>query len=493
MTLDTKHTHFLGRSSSLAFVRTAMALKQEYTQSDDPDSSDCSRDTPEPRLNTRKPEYWDATSLLVRPEPPYPPDAFPIPALMTSLIEAFFCHLNVYFPLLHRPTFEKGIEDGLHLRDDSFGATVLLVCAVGSRFASDDSVLPPETKSWHWAGWPWFRRVSATRKLVHLSSPSVYDLQVCALLTWYIAASPVPHAMYAIIGHGIRLAQDMGAHRRTTYGPRLTVEDELKKRAFWCLIGMERGMCDKLGRPYNIHDEDFDIDLPVECDDEYWINDDPELEFKQPPGKPSTVSMFVHLLRLGRILAHAYRTIYCIPVDKSLANPDNAQRVVSELDSELNRFITSIPEHLKLDLQQDNFVFLNQSALLYASYYTLQITVHRSFVPLPRRRSPLSFPSLAICTNAARSCIRLLERQYTRLGTSLFLHWHQMSLFTCSVIILLNVWHGKIAGIAINTAKELEDVQKAMTILQALESRWSTAARLWDILHEIVEAMHRPA
>ena len=56
----------------------------------------------------------------------------------------------------------------------------------------------------------------------------------------------------------------------------------------------------------------FDIDLPVECDDEYWMNDDPDLEFKQPPGKPSTVSMFVHLLRLGRILAHAYRTIVSI-------------------------------------------------------------------------------------------------------------------------------------------------------------------------------------
>lgn len=45
----------------------------------------------------------------------------------------------------------------------------------------------------------------------------------------------MPHPVYAIIGYGLRLAQDLGAHRRTTYGPKPTVEDELKKRAFWCV------------------------------------------------------------------------------------------------------------------------------------------------------------------------------------------------------------------------------------------------------------------
>ena len=52
-------------------------------------------------------------------------------------------------------------------------------------------------------------------------------------MSCYIFMSPVVHAVYPILGHGIRIAQDMGVHRRTMYGPRLTVEDELKKRAFW--------------------------------------------------------------------------------------------------------------------------------------------------------------------------------------------------------------------------------------------------------------------
>jgi hypothetical protein len=78
-------------------------------------------------------------------------------------------------------------------------------------------------------------------------------------------------------------------------------------------------------------------------------------------------------------------------------------------------------------------VFVNQSALLYSSYYSLQITVHRPFIPMPRKPSPLSFPSLAICTNAARSCIHVLDKQYSRIGSALFHHWHQVGLLVTLV------------------------------------------------------------
>ena len=37
-----------------------------------------------------------------------------------------------------------------------------------------------------------------------------------------------------MIGVGIRLAQDVGAHRKKVYNPTRTVEEELWKRAFWC-------------------------------------------------------------------------------------------------------------------------------------------------------------------------------------------------------------------------------------------------------------------
>ena len=38
-----------------------------------------------------------------------------------------------------------------------------------------------------------------------------------------------------MIGIGIRVAQDVGAHRRKYATQDLTIEDELWKRAFWCV------------------------------------------------------------------------------------------------------------------------------------------------------------------------------------------------------------------------------------------------------------------
>lgn len=88
----------------------------------------------------------------------------------------------------------------------------------------------------------------------------------------YVASLAVPHANFSIVGHGLRLAQDLGAHRRMTYSAIPTVEGELRKRAFWyvarqcisprlsysfrCLIAMDRAMCTVLGRPCSIQDEE---------------------------------------------------------------------------------------------------------------------------------------------------------------------------------------------------------------------------------------------
>ena len=53
----------------------------------------------------------------------------------------------------------------------------------------------------------------------------------------------------------------------------------------------------------------FDLDLPAECDDEYWSPQNPEDAFKQPQGKPSKLSYFIAYLKLSQILAFALRTI----------------------------------------------------------------------------------------------------------------------------------------------------------------------------------------
>lgn len=69
---------------------------------------------------------------------------------------------------------------------------------------------------------------------------------------------------------------------------------------------------------------------------------------------------------------------------------------------------------------------MSQSALIYTNYYFLQIITHRSFIPLPQRSLAVSAFSMAICTNAARCCIHIVETQIKRMGTPLVPqpYWH---------------------------------------------------------------------
>lgn len=55
---------------------------------------------------------------------------------------------------------------------------------------------------------------------------------------------------------GLRKAQDVGAHRRTVYKRKPTADEELWKRAVWCLIVLDRTGSTSLGRPCGIGEEE---------------------------------------------------------------------------------------------------------------------------------------------------------------------------------------------------------------------------------------------
>lgn len=53
----------------------------------------------------------------------------------------------------------------------------------------------------------------------------------------------------------------------------------------------------------------YDIEYPVECDDEYWEHPDPQKNFQQPEGKPSVYAFTVAYCKLVEILGMAQKTI----------------------------------------------------------------------------------------------------------------------------------------------------------------------------------------
>jgi hypothetical protein len=73
-----------------------------------------------------------------------------------------------------------------------------------------------------------------------------------------------------------------------------------------------RGVCYSTPRcQQELTEISFDLDLPIECDDEYWEQPN-GLSFKQPQDKPSRMSMFIHVMRIQQLVSYALRTIVSI-------------------------------------------------------------------------------------------------------------------------------------------------------------------------------------
>jgi len=515
---------FFGKSSSFTIVKAAADIKKHYH----PESSYIGI-LREPAITFRSTPDMPAVSYLscgcpdygsfhpwAAPLAPYSstytqPFTFPPDDLLSSLISLYFTMHNNYTPILHRPTFERTLMDKKHFVDEDFGGIVLLVCAIGARWSKDRSVLLDEEaraddedegedeEEWHSAGWKWFKQVQIGRKAL-FSPPALCDIQIHCLASIYLRGSSTPEATRTQIGVGLRLAQDIGAHRNKICKSLPPDEGEMLKRVFWVLVWVDWVLSPQLGRPCGVQHEDFDVDLPVECDDEYWVQDGSTLQFLQPDDKPPITSFFNCFLRLNQIQAFAMRTIYSTTKSRTILGfigPQWEERIVAELDSALNKWIDSIPTYLRWDPRCTDTTWISQSAILYAAYCALQIMIHRPFISYTRAHvssEASRLPSLTICVNAARSCVHVLDLAWKKLGHSseqaaVVLHYCIVPLFNCGIVLMLNML-GKAEANKINRdelaeMKEMADVHTTMDMLKLIETRWHSAGRLWDMLYEL--------
>lgn len=101
---------------------------------------------------------------------------FPDKDLLDHLVSLYFERLNLYTPLLHRPTFERDLANDLHLHDTGFGQVVLMVCALASRCTNDPRVTLSNDKTGLSSGFKFFRQTRLLRNKL-LDRASLYDVQ----------------------------------------------------------------------------------------------------------------------------------------------------------------------------------------------------------------------------------------------------------------------------------------------------------------------------
>ncbi|KAJ8088932.1 Gypsy retrotransposon integrase-like protein 1 [Marasmius tenuissimus] len=518
-----------------------------------------------PARQNRRKEFWSVLSWQVMAGTQDPSNSlmyhrytFPPPDLLPTLISLYFTHVHPIYPVLHKAIFEQSVKEGLQHRDVFFSSALLAVCALGSRYCSDFRVLEDNdgiegyrgfnnrsngrSKSRISAGWKWFRQIRLTR-LELGTKPSLYELQMYCLATYFLQGTSNAGACWDLLGIGARLAQNLGIHRKRpanlrppvstpSSGPSLNplAESQLWSRAFWALVSSDVVMSTFMGTPRAIHRDDFDLPLPLECDDEYWIwemqgeanHGNVGLEFKQPEDKPSKMSYWVTLLKLLDIMGFAHKTLYAVRKTEMWTRSGTTEaewneRIVSEIDGLLNTWIDNVPAHLKWNPNRYHYPgydpnepnpFFNQSTVIYVTYYWAQIFVHKPF--LSATLNPVSpptattttpgegqapewrFPSAAICTNAARSIISLAEIAYSREcerqgdecrpPLSALIN----TVISSATILFVNVWRQCRPGVkdrsTSNVLRDLGDVHRCTEILRKWERMSQSSGRCCDIL-----------
>lgn len=157
-------------------------------------------------------------------------------------------------------------------------------------------------------------------------------------------------------------------------------------------------------------------------------------------------------------------------------------RVVSCIDTVLNKWLCTLPAHRKLlplslilmlnfaavrwDPTQPNEIYRNQAASLVALQCYIQIQAHR--IGISSSDSTRSLSALSTCAQFARNCLRVLD-VHSREGFIPWIHVQQ-AVFCSTAALMLYIWRTRERG------KECEgdvnDVYKGIRLLQLYGKRF---------------------
>lgn len=254
------------------------------------------------------------------------------------LVDSYFEHWHVTFPLLYRPGFMSMMEEiyndsNVYHQSPTKAFAFDMVLALGSVSSKKASHFG-DTES-HFA--------RALARLDELSKlRDIRFLQALLLYCKYgIHASlrDTSREMWEILGKATRLCVELGMHNDVaTVSKRCEVHLtgqipaslllEMQRRCFWCYYNLERWVstisvkiianCSRivtvsLGRPLALYDDDIHVPLPSGLDDASLDKLDTSLDSQQK------TSPFLHHIRLRMIQAKIHQSMYTSRSTQSLS------------------------------------------------------------------------------------------------------------------------------------------------------------------------------
>lgn len=209
------------------------------------------------------------------------------------------------------------------------------------------------------------------------------------LMSHYLQSTRKPNQCWTTHGLAVRIALQLGLHSNQALSRFPPLERELRKRAWYGCVLLDRTLCMTFGRPSAIGSYADKLDLPLDIEDDVFKS------FVHSPVSPigqvgpTSVSFFILSIKLYTLLGMIIDGLY----GGNLGGGDQVEPTfadvarVAEIEEKLSQWRQQLPSALTIVSASDIPVgggppskFWRQSIILSLRYYNTRALLHRQFV-----------------------------------------------------------------------------------------------------------------
>lgn len=237
------------------------------------------------------------------------------------------------------------------------------------------------------AGITWFELFGRLRSLPTADQPTVYTVQSVLIAGVYAIGLGKLSRAFALLSEAITLSIDAGLHRTAdAYDLFDPVEDEVRKRTFWCVYMWDKQACSHFGRPPMIRLRDCDVGEPAIIDDEFISHEGVGV---QPPDTESRMSAFVCSVRYFVIL----ESLLDVPPSRNFGDGSafltratailagsrrhKERREEEAMLDDIHRSIPAYWAHTPETAASDDVIRVTQSERLHCAEQFIRMLIHR--------------------------------------------------------------------------------------------------------------------
>ncbi|PFH48818.1 hypothetical protein AMATHDRAFT_81612 [Amanita thiersii Skay4041] len=310
-----------------------------------------------------------------------------IPELMDSLVQCYLSTSYYILPFLHVPSFLADYGNPQKWAEPGFAAFIVAICCLASRHMDDPRVRSDPNDGIS-AGTQWFELFGRLRTLPIADRPSLYNIQSNLIAAVYAVGLGRLSKAAALLGECVTMCIDAGLHRSAdTWDLFDPIENEVRKRTFWCVYIWDKQLGAHFGRPPLIRLRDCDVPEPAPVDDEYISK---EAVGVPPPGIECRLSAFIITIRIMTVLEsvldvpparHSSDSSSSFLLRASfLSGSRRGFRQMREEEALLDEIHMSIPHfwsHTAETLSNDDTIRVTQAERLHCAEHFVRMLIYR--------------------------------------------------------------------------------------------------------------------